>query len=367
MIKFVDLKRQYESIKDEINRSIKNVIENADFILGNQVKEFEHKFSEYCKTKYCVGVGSGTDALIFSLKALDIGKGDEVITPPNSYIATSLAISTCGAKPVFVDVDPLEYTIDPLKIKERITEKTKAILVVHLYGQPSRMDEILEIAEENDLFVIEDACQAHGAKYKGKVTGCIGDIAAFSFYPSKNLGGYGDGGAITTNNKELAEKIELLRNYGQKTKYYHVIKGLNSRLDTIQAAILEIKLKYLNKWNNMRKQNARLYEEYLEGIDEVITPYENKDSQHVYHLYVIQCKKRDKLREFLAKKNIETGIHYPVPIHLQPAYKEYNFLKGNFPVTESLADKILSLPMYPELNVEEIEYICKAIKNFFNS
>ncbi len=361
-INFVDLKRQYISIKEEVNSAIQSVIDSTSFILGPEVFNFEKNFAKLCNTKYCIGVGSGTDALTLALKAIRIGKGDEVITPPNSYIATALAISACGAKPVFVDVDPKDYNIDVSKIKEAITDKTKAILPVHLYGQPARMDEILEIAKENDLFVIEDACQAHGAKYKGKKVGSIGDIACFSFYPGKNLGAYGDGGAVTTNNEELAEKIELLRNYGQKIKYHHIIKGTNSRLDTLQAAILDVKLKYLDKWNEKRRENAKMYTKLLKEINTIKTPFEHKDSEHVYHLYVIQCNNRDELQKYLQNKGVSTGIHYPIPIHLQDAYKEFN--NKSYRITEDLSKKILSLPMFPELKKEECLFICECIKEF---
>lgn len=359
----VDLKRQYYSIEEEVDNAIKGVLESGYFILGENVKLFEKEFSKYCNAEFGIGVASGTDALQIALRAYDVGASDEVITVSNTAFPTAIAISYTGAKPVFVDIDET-YTIDALKIKEKISSKTKVILPVHLYGQPADIYPILEIAEKFGLYVIEDACQAHGTEYKGKKVGSIGDIGCFSFYPTKNLGAYGDGGFVTTNNEELAERIKLLRDYGQTERYNHVIKGYNSRLDEIQAAVLRVKLKKLDKWNEVRRKNAKLYNELLSG--KVIVPIERENSKHVYHLYVIRTKYRDEMRKWLKSKGIPTDIHYPTPIHLQKAYADLGLEKGSLPVTEKYANEILSLPLYPTLTTEKIEYIGDKINNFFS-
>jgi len=364
MINFVDLKRQYNPIKDEIDKAINEVISETDFILGRAVSIFEEKFSKFCGTKYCLGVSSGTDALHLALKVCDIKEGDEVITTPNSYIATAFSISWCGAKPVFIDMDPDSYNIDVSKIEDKITKKTKAILPVHLYGQSADMDPILELAEKHNLKIIEDACQAHGTEYKQKKVGSFGNIGCFSFYPGKNLGAYGDGGAITTNDPEINEKIRLLRDYGQKIKYYHILKGFNNRLDSIQAAVLNVKLKYLEKWNESRRKNARIYNKKLEGS--VITPKEMEYGRHIYHIYAIKVENREKLMNHLNSKGILTNIHYPIPIHLQKAYTEFGYKEGSFPLTERYSKETLSLPMFPELTEKEISYITEVIKEFLN-
>jgi len=363
-IPFIDLKQQYESIKEEIDNEIRKVLESVQFILGDQVEEFEQEFARFCKCKYCVGVDSGSSALELGMRALGIGLGDEVITPANSFIASSSSISFTGAQPVLVDCDPKTYNIDPQKIELAITRRTKAIMPVHLYGQPADIDNILKIAKKHKFLVIEDACQAHGARYKNKRVGSIGDIAAFSFYPSKNLGAYGDGGALVTNNKKIAESMIMMRNYGQKKKYHHVFIAWNRRLDNLQAAILRVKLKRLNCWNKLRRENAHLYNRLLKGTG-VITPVEMPEVEHVYHLYVVRVKNRDELQEFLASRGVSTGIHYPIPIHLQPAYKDLGYKKGDFPVTESYSREILSLPMFPELKKTEIKYVVDSIKKFF--
>ncbi|MCK4462781.1 MAG: DegT/DnrJ/EryC1/StrS family aminotransferase [Candidatus Omnitrophica bacterium] len=362
MIPFVDLKRQYNSIKDEIDTKINEVLESTNFILGEKVEAFEHEFANYCGVKYGVGVASGSDALFLSLKALGIGKGDEVITVPNTYIATANAIAQNGAKPVFVDITPEMYCIGLGEIEEKITEKTKAILPVHLYGHPASMDAICDIATKYDLYIIEDACQAHGAESFGDKTGYLGNAGCFSFYPSKNLGCAGDGGMIVTYHKELAEKIKMLRDYGQKTKNHHEVIGYNSRLDEIQATMLRVKLKYLDEWNNKRREHARLYNELLKEVEGIETPFESDYVKHIYHLYVIRSKNRDKLQQYLTSNGISTGIHYPIPIHLQKAYKYLKYKKGDFPITEEYVNEILSLPMYPELRDDEIERVCEKIK-----
>lgn len=363
MIPFVDLKSQYENIKDEINNSVLDAIKHGDYTLGEELEKFEKEFADYCDTEYCIGVASGTDALWLSLIALGIKKNDEVIIPANTFIATALAVDIAQAKSVLVDINKDNYNIDINLIKTKITKNTKAIIPVHLYGQPVDMDEILSLAREFNLKVIEDACQAHGAIYKGKRVGSIGNAGCFSFYPAKNLGAYGDGGAIVTNDGELASKIRMMRNYGQKEKYNHIIKGYNSRLDNIQAAILRVKLKYLDKWNKKRLMNAELYDNRLNSLD-IVLPKVLPNRNHIYHLYVIRTKKREKLRKFLVKNNIQTGLHYPIPINNQPVYKDL-FSKESYPISEECSNEILSLPMYPELTREDIEFICKRIGQFY--
>lgn len=365
-IPLVDLKVSYLSHKPEIDKTIWKVIDSSSYILGPALKEFESNFAKFCNTKYCIGVDSGLSALELSLQALGIGPGDEVITPVNSFIASSSAISLVGAKPAWVDINSVTFNIDPEKIEEKITKKTKAIMPVHLYGQPAQMDKILTIAKKHKLFVIEDACQAHGAKFKGRVVGSIGDIAAFSFYPGKNLGAFGDGGAITTNSKKLAELIFELRNYGQEEKYKHVQIAGNHRLDTLQAAILDVKLKYLQKSNEKRFKIAQKYRELLKDLP-IVLPNIPKNISHVFHLFVIQVKSRDELLNFLKSKGIQCGIHYPAPIHMQPAYKKTLKIKETFPIAEKIAKKIISLPIYPELSEKQQLYIATQIKQFFNN
>src|ERR1700722_2329615 len=362
-VPFVDLAAQYHTIAAEINEATSRVIREADFILGREVTLFEEEFAAFCEAKYAVGLDSGTSALELALRAYDIGPGDEVITAANTFIATALAISHAGAKPVLVDVDPLTYTIDVREIRRAVTRRTKAILPVHLYGHPAHMDAIRQLAEEFGLVVIEDACQAHGARYKGKRAGSLGHAAAFSFYPGKNLGAYGDGGIVVTNDREVAKRLEMLRNYGQKEKYHHLFRGFNRRLDTLQAAILRVKLKYLEKGNPPRRSNAKFYHDFLEGTD-VVTPAETPEVESVWHLYVIRSEHRDMLRERLVSEGISASIHYPVPIHLQPAYEDLGYKRGDFPVTEGLAARILSLPMYAELTSEQVQLAAVTIREF---
>jgi dTDP-4-amino-4,6-dideoxygalactose transaminase len=361
-VPFVDLAAQYPTIAPEINEAVAKVILSTDFILGREVGLFEEEFATYCEAKYAVGVDSGTSALELALRAYEIGPGDEVITAANTFIASALAISHAGAKPVLVDVDPYTYTIDVAQIAKAITSRTKAILPVHLYGHPAHMDPIRQLAEKYGLVVIEDACQAHGARYKGTRTGSLGHAAAFSFYPGKNLGAFGDGGIVVTNDREIAKRLEMLRNYGQKEKYHHQFRGYNRRLDTLQAAILRVKLKYLEKWNASRRWNAKLYQESLEGAG-VVTPVEAAGAESVWHLYVIRTENRDTLRESLISRGISPGIHYPIPIHLQPAYKDLGHKRGDFPITEGHAERILSLPMYAELTPESIQYVAQSIRS----
>lgn len=364
-INFVDLNRQYGTIKRDINTAIKKVLESGQFILGEECKLFEEEFARFIGVKYAISVDSGSSALELGLRALGIGEGDEVITVANSYIASASCISFVGAKPVMVDCDEETFNIDVTKIEDKISSKTKAILPVHLYGQLADMRTILKIAKKYKLKVIEDACQAHGAAFKGKKGGSFGDLAAFSFYPGKNLGAYGDGGMVVTNNKSLAEKLYLLRNYGQKVKYIHLILAGNKRLDNLQAAILRVKLKRISEWNKRRLKNAKLYNQYLQNLP-LITPKILSDYEHVFHLYVIRAHKRDNLARYLSSKGIYTQLHYPVPIHLQPAYKNLGYKKGDFTMTEKLANEILSLPMFPELKESEIKYISGQIASFYH-
>lgn len=358
MIPFIDLKKEYTEISKEINHSIKEVLESGWYILGDKTKEFEDKFSKYHNTKYGIGVNSGSDALLLSLKALGIGEGDEVITVSHTFISTVDAIARNGAIPVFVDIDPITFCIDVTKIEEKITSKTKAIIPVHLYGHPADMDSIMEIAQKHNLYVVEDACQAHGAEYNGKKVGSIGDMGCFSFYPAKNLGAYGDGGIVISNNEEISEKLRMMRNYGQSKKYCHDFVGVNSRLDELQAAILCVKLKHLDEWNEKRRDCARFYGELLENSG-VILPVEKEYAKHVYHLYVIRSKKRDFLQQYLLKEGIQSQIHYPIPVHKQKPYES----SIRLPVTENICNQILSLPMYPFLPQDDILKIVEVVKN----
>jgi dTDP-4-amino-4,6-dideoxygalactose transaminase len=364
-VPFVDLTAQYQTISSEIGGAISKVMEEADFILGREVNLFEEEFASFCEAKYGIGVDSGTSALELILRAYEIGPGDEVITAANTFIATALAISHAGAKPVLVDVDPYTQTIDVEGIAEAITPRTKAILPVHLYGHPAHMAPIRQLADKHGLIVIEDACQAHGARYMGKRTGSLGHAGAFSFYPGKNLGAYGDGGMIVTNDRDVAKRLEMLRNYGQKEKYNHQFRGYNRRLDTLQAAILRVKLKYLEKWNAARRWNAKLYQEFLEGSG-VVTPSETRGVESVWHLYVIRTEHRDTLRERLLSRGVSASIHYPIPVHLQPAYKDLGYKRGDFPIAEACAQRILSLPMYAELASQQVEFVARTIRDFMS-
>jgi len=363
-IQLVDLQRQYKRYKKEIDGAVQRVLNSGRFILGEEVENFEREFADFCGAKYCVAVASGTDALFLSLKALGVGPGDEVITAPNSFIATALSVSMTGAKPVFVDIDPETFNIDPEKIEDKITSRTKAIIPVHLFGRPADMEPIKKIAQRHNLKILEDACQAHGARYNKKRVGTFGDLAAFSFNPPKNLGCGGDGGAVITNNGSLAKKVLLYREYGSQKKYHHLIKGFNSRLDAMQAAILRTKLKHLEEWNEARRKNALLYNELLSD-QPIKIPVIPAKTQSVFHQYVIRTKQRDLLIKYLNGKQIATGIHYPVPIHLQPAYFELGHKKGDFPMSEKAAKEIISLPVFPGLTESEIKYISQNIINFF--
>ena len=362
-INFVDLNKQYNLIKPEIDEAIERVIRNSSFIGGEEVSAFEQEFAQYCDAHYCAGVNSGTDALKFICMALDIKEGDEVILPVNTFIATALSVSSMGAIPVFVDCEDGTYNIDSKKIEKKITSRTKAIIAVHLYGQPAEMDSIISIAQKHKLYVIEDACQAHGAFYKDRRVGTFGIASAFSFYPGKNLGAYGDGGAVITNDADMTEKIKKLREYGQEKKYVHTERGTNSRLDGLQAAILRVKLRHLDGWNEKRRNVAACYYDNLKDL-QIKLPITMADRNHVYHLFVIETDNRDELLQYMSQKEIFCGIHYPIPLHLQGAYRELGYKEGDFPVSERSASRILSLPVYPELKKEEIRYIKNTINEF---
>ncbi len=362
-VPFVDLKIQHQILSKELHRGLDRVMGNTDFILGEEVELFEREFASFCKSNFAVGIGCGLDALRLALKACHIGPGDEVITVTNTFIATVLAISSVGAKPVLVDIDPVSYNIDVNKIESALTNRTKAIVPVHIYGQSADLEKIADLAQRHQLKVIEDACQAHGAEYKGRPCGSWGDAGCFSFYPGKNLGAYGDAGMVVTQNPEIAEKVRMLRNYGQKVKYQHIIEGFNSRLDSIQAAILRVKLRKLGEWNSARREHAREYTTYLKDLD-VITPREIDGVKHNYHLYVIRVKDRDALLNKLRENGISAGIHYPIPVHLQEAYKDLGYNKGDFPIAEKYANEILSLPMFPELTHEQVVHVCEVIEDF---
>lgn len=361
-IPFLNLKSQYLSIKPEIDMAVKRVIDSQFFVLGEELENFESEFSAYLGSKYTVGVGSGTDGLILALMALGIGKGDEVITQPNSFIATTIAITQVGATPIFVDCDPETYQMDITKVEEKITKRTKAIIPVHLYGAPMEIEELQDIAKKNNLFLIEDACQAHGTTINNRKTGTYGDMGVFSFYPGKNMGGYGDGGCVVTNDIKLKDKLKELRNYGQKKKYYSEGIGINSRLDEIQSAILRVKLKYLEKWNNDRRIIA---DKYLLGLRNLKTQKIVKGGKSNYYLFVVEIEKRNEMQNFLLNKGIDTLIHYPIPIHLQKVYKNLGYENGDFPNTENIANKILSIPMYPELKNEDQDHIINVINSYY--
>jgi len=376
-VPFVDLKTQYKQIEHEVLPMITEAMANGAFIGGPQVLSFEAEFAEFCDSAYCAGVNSGTDALRFALMAVGVEPGDEVITVPNTFIATTEAISQVGATPVFVDIDEKTYNMDPNKLEAYLKKRfapsagghasrPKAVIPVHLYGQPADMDPIVEIARDHNLSVVEDACQAHGATYKGRKTGSLSTVGCFSFYPGKNLGAYGEGGAIVTQDEETANKIRMLRDHGQAKKYFHDIEGYNGRLDAIQAGVLRIKLKKLSDWNQSRREHAALYNELLSDTDGITLPFQADFARSVYHLYVILVNDRDGLQKFLGDKGIATGLHYPVPLHLQKAYEHLDYKEGSFPVTEKVAKTLLSLPMFPELKQEQIEYVAASIKEFMN-
>lgn len=358
-VPFVDLKAQYASIKPEVDAAIGEVLDAATFVMGPQVRQFEEAFAAYVGTRYCVGVESGTAALKVALESLGIGAGDEVILPANTYVASAIAVSAVGALPVLVDANDA-YLIDPGALEAAVTRRTKAVMAVHLYGQVAPMQPILDFARRYGLRVIEDASQAHGARWQSSRAGSIGDVGCFSFYPAKNLGCYGDGGALVTNDESVAEHAALLRDFGQKRKYEHLIKGDNCRLDSIQAAVLAVKLRHLDEWNDRRRAHARRYDALLAAAG-LTVPARHADEGHVYHLYVTQVSERASVQMQLQRRGIQTAIHYPIPIHLQPAYRELGYGNGRFPITEAAAKRILSLPMFPELTPQQIEYVVEAL------
>lgn len=411
-VPFVDLKTQYRAIKPEIDGAISDILESASFIMGKSVHEFEAEFAGLHQSRYCIGTSSGTDALHLALWGLGVSQGEEVILPVNTFFATAEAVVLSGATPVFIDCDPLSFNIDIRKLREfigshcRISEerflinlsthqRISCIIPVHLYGQPADLDPVLEVAEKYQLKVVEDACQAHLAEYLSKTSyklnvdklyggqqdknepeekkglkewrrvGSLGHAGAFSFYPGKNLGAYGEGGAVLTNDSDLYEKMWLIHDHGSKEKYNHEVIGHNYRLEGIQAAVLNVKMRYINTWTEKRRANAQTYNKLLEDVKEVMTPKEMEWAKHVYHLYVIRARERSELQTFLKEKGIETGLHYPIPLHLQPAFKHLGYREGDFPVAEQCAKEILSLPMYPELSEDQIRYVVDSIKQFY--
>ncbi|QJD85269.1 DegT/DnrJ/EryC1/StrS family aminotransferase [Cohnella herbarum] len=363
-IQLIDLKRQYESIKDEIRTSVFDVLDSGNYILGPHVQKLEQEIADYCGAQYAIGVANGTDALLLSLDALGIGPGDEVITTPFTFFATAEVISQLGAIPVFIDIDPKTYNIDCSKIEHSITEKTKAIIPVHIFGQPANMDEILLLADKYNLHVIEDACQAIGSEYKGKRIGSMGTVGCFSFFPTKNLGGYGDGGIIVTNDEQLAKRLRILRAHGSNPKYYHSMIGYNSRLDPLQAAMLSVKLKYLDGWNTRRKELSLRYNEALKDLP-ITCPYAEDDRRHVYHLYIIQSDNRNELISYLENNGVASGVYYPVPLHRQEVYSDLGYQEGSMPVSEEASKRTLALPLYPEMTDGEQNYVISIVRNFF--
>ena len=361
MIPFVDLPAQFRALKPEIDAAVGKVFENAQFILGPAVDAFERDFATFCQTSEAIGVNSGTSALHLSLLAAGVGPGDEVITVPFTFVATVAAIEYAGAKPVLVDVEREFLTMDPAKLEAAITPRTKAIIPVHLFGQPADMDPIMAIARKHKLVVIEDACQAHGSEYKGKRCGSIGQIGCFSFYPGKNLGAYGEGGAVVTSDPDVAKKIRLLRAWGEEVRYEHKYRAFNYRMDGVQGAILGVKLRHLEAWTEARRRNAAEYGRQL-GDTSVTLPHERQDVRHVYHLYVVRLQQRDSWRARLNDASVQTGVHYPIPVHLQPAYRDLNYSAGDFPVCEHASREVLSLPMFPELTAAQIGEVASALR-----
>lgn len=361
-IPLVDLSIQHKKLKKEINAAITKIVASNKFIMGEDVSLFEKEYARFCQTKYCVGAANGTVVIHLALYALGVGPGDEIITVPNTFIATSEAITQSGAKVVFCDIDPQTHTMDPISVEKRITKKTRAIVPVDIHGNPCQYDALTKLARKYKLFIVEDAAQAQGATFGKKRVGNWADVTTFSFFPAKNLGAWGDAGGVVTNDKKLYEKMKILVNHGRREKYIHDIEGFNYRLDTLQAAILRIKLKHLEGWNAIRRKHAQTYREYFKNIPEIECVSEMKNGKSVYHLFIICHKKRDRIKAYLADKGIETGIHYPVPLHLQPAYKYLHYKKGDLPVAEEKAEQILSLPMYPELTDKQIEQVVTYAK-----
>jgi len=366
---FLDLNAQYKSLKNEIDQAILNTLNKSIFVGGEEVDMFEKEFSEYLGVKHCIAVNSGTDALILGIRALNLPLDSEIIVPANTFIATALGVSENGLKPVFCDIDENDNGINLDDLKRKITSRTRAIILVHLYGQPDKIDEVKKIIKKSkrDIYLIEDACQAHGADYKGKKVGNFGIFSTFSFYPGKNLGAYGDGGAIVTNNKKLADKYYLLRQYGSRRKYYHESFGVNSRLDSLQAAVLRAKLKHLNRWNEKRSELAQKYNSLFGSIPEIVTPQLFPERESVFHVYALRSKKRDALRSYLERMGVQTLIHYPLPLHLQKAYRWLGYRKGELPKLERIAKELISLPLYPEMKKSSIIRVSKGIQSFFKN
>ena len=362
MIPLVDLKSQYQTLKSEIDAAVLNVLGEAQFILGPAVTAFERDFATYCGTAEAIGVNSGTSALHLALLAAGVRPGDEVITVPFTFVATAAAIEYAGARPVFVDIEPKYFTMDPALVEDAITPRTKAIIPVHLYGQPADMDAISAIARRHNLAVIEDACQAHGSDYKGRRCGSLAELACFSFYPGKNLGAYGEGGAVVTSNPELASKIRLLRAWGEERRYEHKYRAFNYRMDGVQGAVLGVKLKHLERWTELRRSHAAAYARHLAGTS-VQLPAERPEARHVYHVFAVRLADRDAARERLTAAGVQTGVHYPIPIHLQPAYADLGYARGDFPVSEQVADEVLSLPIFPELTADQIAHVAGVLRD----
>jgi dTDP-4-amino-4,6-dideoxygalactose transaminase len=360
LIPFLDLEAQYRSIRSDVEAAVQAVLDSRQYILGTFVREFEEAFSAYCGARHAVAVNSGTSALHLALLASGVGNGDEVITVPFTFVATVAAVQYCGGRPVYVDIDPRTFNIDTASIEKAITPRTKAILPVHLFGQPADMDPIIKIAKAHNLRVVEDAAQAHGAEYRGKRTGTLGDVACFSFYPTKNLGACGEGGMVTTNNDDLAQQIRLLRDWGADRKYHHLIPGFNYRMEGLQGAILNVKLKHLEAWTEQRRAAAAVYDELLAGSN-VEIPAAISDVRHVYHTYTIRSSERDTLEQRLTASGVQTAIHYPIPVHLQPAYSDNRYPIGSLPESERAAQEVLSLPMYPELTCGQIQSVSTVI------
>ncbi len=367
-VPFVDLKAQYLSIKDEVKAAIDDVLENTSYILGKYVGNFEKEFAKMHEVRNCVGVSSGTDGNHSVLWALGVKHGDEVIIPANTFIATAWGVTLCGAKPVFADCHPESYNLDPEKVEAAITPRTKAIVAVHLYGQPADMDRLSEIAGRHGILLVEDCAQAHISEYKGRRVGGLSAASSFSFYPGKNLGAFGEAGAVCTNDDELAAKFRMIRDHGSHEKYNHLVLGHNYRMENIQGAVLSVKLNHIGKWTEQRRKAAKLYNEGLKNLEHVTLPKEMEYSKHVYHLFILKLKDtetRNKLQAYLAGKDISTGLHYPIPLHVQPCFSELGYSRGNMPVTENLSECGISLPMFPNITEEQVGYVCDTIKSFF--
>ncbi|MGE5661229.1 MAG: DegT/DnrJ/EryC1/StrS family aminotransferase [Ignavibacteriales bacterium] len=363
-VPLLDLVKQYKSLEDELKKAFDDVMISGNYIMGHHVDEFEKAMASYCNVKHAIGVANGTDALLLVLDALGVGPGDEVITSPFTFFATAEVVSRLGAKPVFVDIEHDTYNIDSKRLEAAITPKTKVIMPVHIFGQPADMDEVLAMAKEQDIYVIEDACQAIGSRYKGKQIGSLGTAGCFSFFPTKNLGGYGDGGMIVTNDDELARKIKILRAHGSNPKYYHSMIGYNSRLDALQAAMLNVKLNHIDQWNQLRREKAAKYDQALRDLP-IQLPVEKEDRYAVYHLYIIQTSYRDELMGYLNSKGIASGVYYPVPLHLQEVYKEKGYDRSSLIESEKASLGTMALPLYPEMSLEDQEYVIETVKEFF--